>query len=837
MRHRIVLFLFIVLVLPLAAFAQSVRWEPSDSDPSELTLLFENCSPDGAPTLPAVEGAQFALTGQATRTEFNNFRRTDYVQLNFRFRARANTAVSIPAFTVKTDKGALPVAAFTTTSGSRSSALDNAANSQLATGSVSVWAGEIFPLTYTLQVTRRNFSNLAGLPDWTAAPLVAEDWSKPDLGEFISNGEARLNIAYKTRAYAKTAGPLALSGVKQLVNLQTGSIGFGIFQTPRIEQAAVESNRPAITVRELPAPAPAGFGGAVGQFKLVSKIVPEKAAVGEPITWTLELSGSGNWPDLAGLPSREVSSDFQVVQPKAKRTPAEGKLFDVTLAEDVVLLPTKAGSYALGPVNFVYFDPKNGGYKTVTAPRTTLTITAPSAPQFNVTPPVAGNSPTEIEAAAAAGKPSGPRTPPTAPAPPAGIPRDPLPGSALASAPLDTPTLILFLLSPFALLLLFWLALAIRRARETDPVRTRREARTRLTATLIALRTAGETERRALLLRWQHDSAMLWQIAHAAPPATALADDTWNTLWAESDRALYSAKTELPSDWVARAEAAVEAKRVAGFQPLRLFLPRNLFPFAALLLAAAIVVPTSLRSADSPVAKSAANPIADYAAGKFSAAEKSWRASLVAAPTDWIARHNLSLALSQQDRAGEAAAHAAAAFVQNPAHPSVRWHFALASEKAGFVPASLTAFLQDRPVGQLARAASPAMWQRVLIAAAVLAALSLAVFLGNGYSPRGRAVSFIATSALVLAVLVAATAVIGWQAYGPAADARAVVVWKAGTLRSIPTEADTTQKTTPVAAGSVALAGKNFLGRWVQLSFENGQTGWLRQEEIIPLWK
>ena len=62
-----------------------------------------------------------------------------------------------------------------------------------------------------------------------------------------------------------------------------------------------------------------------------------RAAVGEPVTWTLELTGTGNWPDLGGLPARTVSQDFQVVQPKAKRVNAEGKLFDATLTEDVVL--------------------------------------------------------------------------------------------------------------------------------------------------------------------------------------------------------------------------------------------------------------------------------------------------------------------------------------------------------------------------------------------------------------------------------------------------------------------------------------------------------------------
>jgi SH3-like domain-containing protein len=68
------------------------------------------------------------------------------------------------------------------------------------------------------------------------------------------------------------------------------------------------------------------------------------------------------------------------------------------------------------------------------------------------------------------------------------------------------------------------------------------------------------------------------------------------------------------------------------------------------------------------------------------------------------------------------------------------------------------------------------------------------------------------------------------------ADRRAVIAWRAGTLRSIPTEADTTQKTTPLAAGTLAVVDTPLLS-WVRLRFENGQTGWIRREEVIPLWR
>ena len=81
--------------------AQAVRWEPSDADPSDLILVYENCQPDGAPRFPTIEGVQADLIGQGSRTEINNFRRTDFVQLTYRLRTRANASVTIPAFDVK----------------------------------------------------------------------------------------------------------------------------------------------------------------------------------------------------------------------------------------------------------------------------------------------------------------------------------------------------------------------------------------------------------------------------------------------------------------------------------------------------------------------------------------------------------------------------------------------------------------------------------------------------------------------------------------------------------------------------------------------------------------
>lgn len=819
MRRFLALLFFSALVLT-AARAQSARWETADSgDPSDLQLIFQDCVPDGNVRLPSTPGVTFVQTGTSTQMSIVNFNSSRSVIISYSARAQQPGAtIKIPAFSVSTNRGTVQVAAFT--GGAPRNVSDFGIAGALVPGSMRVWAGEVFPFKYQLDLGR-NRSAPASNPDWSSAPLVVEDWATPESTELNASGETHPGITWRSRAYAKASGPLTLNAVNILVNVQTGSVGMGFFQTPRVEQLAVSSNRPSIIVNPLP-PAPAGFSGAVGQFKLTSKVVPATAGPGEPITWTVELSGTGNWPDIAGLPQRDVSKDFQVIQPQAKRTPTEGKLFDVTLSEDVVLVPTRPGTYDLGPLQFTYFDPKAGAYKTLTAPRTTVTITAPAAMPSAGPQPAAPNQPAVTGPAEAA-------APKAAPAPavlPSGLPRDPLSGADLTSAPVSSGTVVLWLLVPVAGWLLFWAWLALRRAQATDPLRARREARIRIADTLTRLSSAPAS--RDLLLAWQHDTAILWQLAHAAPPAAALPDAAWTTLWSEADRALYGAGTALPADWVARAQSALGAKTVKPFSPLRLFLPRNLLPF---FFALALVAILAL-----PAPAFAASPEAAYRSGDFTAAEKAWRETLAAHPHDATARYNLSLALAQQDRWGEAAAYAASAFVHDPAAEPIRWQLALASEKAGFAPGPLGAFLTPGPEQSLARLASPARWQFILILSAVIIAVGLALLLLGAYRGPSRLRTVFALSSLLVGLLLGAGSTVSLHAYGDTARASAVIVWREGLLRSIPTEADTTQKTTALAPGGLALADRTFLG-WTRLTFANGQTGWVRTEEVIPLWK
>jgi hypothetical protein len=887
---RSTLLLSLLLALPAAgASAERVYWEPGAgslafNQVSPLQLVFENCAPEGEPKIPAVADLELQFTGTSSTFAMENMRVTRRQIFGFAARPTKRPEVRIPAFDVETDKGTQHVAAATfaignATVGQSAIPLEKAAFARLAPADGAFWAGEVFPVTYTLDVAKRFHLRGVGALQWDHAPLVVEDWARPEQTETDRGGEPRDEILYKTRGYLAAPGTYTLKPASQQAVLLVPSTGdaFSFSFQNEIIQPTINSNAQTLTVKPLPDGAPADFGGAVGRFALNSKVVPTTVAVGEPVTWTLELGGTGNWPDVHGLPAREVSKDFKVLQPQAKRTPAEGKLFEATLAEDIVLIPTKAGTYTLAPVSYSYFDPASGTYKTVETPRATVVVNPPSAtepgnrPLF--TPLSTIPSPQTVAAhtphlAAPAGA-------------PAAIPRDPIPGSGTGLVPLLDLTWYLCLIASVMWLAPAWLVLAALRSRRTDPRRAAREARARLSQTLVELRNASNSASRVRALHaWQRDTAVLLGIVHAAPNPSILADKAripgsklsegidfrrWAELWAEADRALYGESHALPEKWVGRAETALGVTPVPSWQLFSLFEPSNLLPWifgrkgetrspgAGKLLSIIVMLvllcgprhPMSAATTEKSGTPAAANrsldhhadPLAAYSAGDFSAAEQGWRAVIARQPSGWVARHNLGLALAQQDHWPEAAAHWTSAFLLNPRNESVRWHLMLGYERAEYTPPGLGEFVQASGPHFLARLASPAEWQWLLVVAGLLFAAGLLLFLLRAYrsATNGwtRPAAFTTIGAAGLLMLCAVASI---HFYGDAADPRAAIAWHQVLLRSIPTEADTQQKTSSLPAGSLGIVDKDFLG-WVRLAFPNGQTGWVRQEDIVWLYR
>lgn len=139
-----------------------------------------------------------------------------------------------------------------------------------------------------------------------------------------------------------------------------------------------------VTVRPLPDGAPSGFVDAVGRFRLEAEASPTEVSVGEPVTVTIRLSGSGNLPTLTP-PRPDVDTSFAVYSADDELTlDRRGARLNGTRTLSYVLVPGRAGRFTMPPVRFAYFDPEGGAYRTLTAPLPELivdpAVATPAAP-------------------------------------------------------------------------------------------------------------------------------------------------------------------------------------------------------------------------------------------------------------------------------------------------------------------------------------------------------------------------------------------------------------------------------------------------------------------------
>lgn len=832
---RALLMAFAFAASTAASLAADVRWEPAGGtlgvgQTSAIELVFEDCEPIAAVALPQVPDVSFGRPSQSSQTSIVNFKMSRRTVLSYPVLPIRKGRMTIPAFEVETDSGRLQVKSVSfdigdATVGRSNLSIESIAGSQLTTDSSTVWAGQVFSLKYDLLIVRRfNPTGVANL-DWTAPPeLVTEPWGEPQNISAVVENEPRVGVEYRTRAYARDAGTLTIPSASQMINLEVGSSAFGLFQRPNIEQYLISSSRATLNVRPLPSPAPADFMKAVGEFKLTSTVVPQAAAVGEPVTWTLKLEGTGNWPENLALPAREVSKDFQLIRPQVNRTTKEGTLFEGSVTEDVVLVPTKAGTYTLGPVTYSFFNPKEGRYQSITTDPVTVIVRpaiaagaqAPDAGVFSFTPA----DPVQ-------------KTP--APTQPGRLPLDPLEGAATAMLP-SSGLPVGWLLLPAIPLLLAWLAFAIRRAHTTDPLRPQREAHARMHGIVAGVEAASTHEETIAALRaWQNTAVDIFGRKRAAPSPSEFmfaasqflspaAAENWRALWVEAEAAIYGKSISLPADWTLRASAASRTLRLPAFRPLSALRPANLWPAAALAILFAL-----------PPDAGAADPRAAYESGDFASAEHSWREQVAAEPLNWKAHGNLGIALAQQSRWSEAAGHWAAAFAQNPTDHTTRFQFELGVSRAEFTSPELSKFAEGRGATWLARRASPARWQALLGVASLLAACAGVLYLWDRYSGRRRWRIYTAAVLLATGVAAAATSTGALHTWGPLVDPDIALVWAPTELRSIPTEAGE-QQTQPLGAGTLARIDRKFLG-WVQLKFPDGQTGWVRREAVVPFYR
>lgn len=123
---------------------------------------------------------------------------------------------------------------------------------------------------------------------------------------------------------------------------------------------------PKVVINVQPLPAkPAGFTGAVGEFKLASSINATDVKTNDAVTIKLTLSGTGNMK-LIGTPEVKFPQDFEIYDPKVTddyKLTSNGLTGTKTF--EYLAIPRHAGNFTIPAVEFTYFDLKSNSYKTL----------------------------------------------------------------------------------------------------------------------------------------------------------------------------------------------------------------------------------------------------------------------------------------------------------------------------------------------------------------------------------------------------------------------------------------------------------------------------------------
>jgi len=872
----------LVLVAPWAGWGQSVAWNDpgpvTPNEPTQIELVFTDCQPAGPVNLPEISGLQvLGQPGRAQSFSLINFQASSSTTLSYAVRTTVEGKVEIPSLEVGTDKGKMKILGLTLNStgapaNRRQRAQPNsgffnpsfmpgagqvpaAPTSPLPAGAAQAeasadprnpYAGEIFDVNYRVFIIGNRSGRVKTTPLWDVQSFHAEAW---DRGQQIGPGGSK-GLQFHTRAMIPKEGPFTLPTIRQKLDIETGQTGRSLFFTsPTSQEVEVASEPILLSVEPLPSGAPTGFKGAVGQFSMEAKMIPEQVNEGEPVTWTLTLRGTGNWPAGVELPSRKVPAQIRTIQPKLRREFNGTEIFTGAIVEDLVMIPVSAGEYELPTVKFVYFDPKKKAYETIEAKPPKIVVTKGASGLSISTPSPSSASQPSMPSGkgpmpALMGRPN---LPLQYGAP--GLPREPLEGKGVGFGPVAGGWLKLLSVLPWLGLLGIWWVWAKRRAVLTDPEKSRKEALEawKLSATRVRETEEDKVMRERTLLLWQKSVAGTLGVDGATPswediikgaPTLSQADQQeLEKCWLESEETLYGRNQTLGEDWSERVAALaqrIDLPTVKFWETLRL---RNLHPWGSFLLILWLGG-LSLFGAEKKEATTenkATEPLGMYRTANFEGAAEIWAEKVRAQPTDSIARNNLALAFYQLGDKERALAHGLSAYLMSPAIESVAWNARIFAGSADQLDPAINRLWEDHWTAWLTSRLGVFAWQLILVGGSTLAALGGILWLASGYYGFYRRIFFRAGSgAVLLGAMVAMMAGLALGVYGKLADRGAVMIVDVEPLRSIPTEVEP-QAEKAYPPGSIAHLEKSFLG-WSKIRLPNHDMGWIRTEHIVPLY-
>lgn len=254
--------------------------------------------------------------------------------------------------------------------------------------------GEGIVVTYKIftkvHINQLDINKLSSFPGFWSQNLMKENDRLQQTTQVIDGeqyvvADIRKLALFPLKSGALTIDPLELTCVAQVRRqgrTRTGDPFFDDFFNDAFFNTGVanveknlRSNPLTINVRPLPEQGkPADFSGAVGTFTIKAELDRTRLKTNDAVTLKITVTGKGNLQLIDKLPA-VFPPDFESYDPKVTsniQTTVNG--ISGNQVFEYLLIPRKAGTFAIKSLNFSYFDLDKDKYVTLNTPAFTLEV-------------------------------------------------------------------------------------------------------------------------------------------------------------------------------------------------------------------------------------------------------------------------------------------------------------------------------------------------------------------------------------------------------------------------------------------------------------------------------
>ncbi|MDR2926863.1 MAG: BatD family protein [Cytophagaceae bacterium] len=241
------------------------------------------------------------------------------------------------------------------------------------------------PVLLTTKIyTRVNLESISDIKNPDLKNFMVEEfdtqgqiqWSVENVnGKTYQAGILNQKVIYPQAAGKITIEPTSIEFmVRQREARQSRSIFDDFFESYRTVKRRVNSKTLSINVKQLPSPRPSAFSGVVGDITLNVTASKTDAKANDGITIKATVSGTGNLR-FAGNPQIKFPADFDVFDPKISsnitQTSQGGK---GSRTVETLIIPRHAGTFEIPAVEYSYFNPATGQYRTLRSNPITISV-------------------------------------------------------------------------------------------------------------------------------------------------------------------------------------------------------------------------------------------------------------------------------------------------------------------------------------------------------------------------------------------------------------------------------------------------------------------------------